>query len=546
MPDYAGVWPPKPHDTAYDDYGVYSSWWAGDTLALQTIYSNANYLIPTPRPSQLRGGVVGMLSRLWWGRPVLQDTKRLHVPAPADIATTSADLLFGQPPSWLFDADDATDVEGAQDRLNDLFDDADTVATFLEAAEIQAALGGVFLRLWWDNTASNKVMVSAVAPDGAIPVWQYGRLREVTFWTIVGKDAQGTWRHLEHHEAGRIEHALYVGDDASIGRRMPLTDQEATAWAADLVDENSGIDTGVDGLTAAYVPNVRPARKWRNVPQLSALGRSDFEGVEPLFDALDEAWSSWMRDLDIAKGRLFVAQELLEDQGPGKGASWDPEQQIFTPVPSDGMSLNDEQGSRLVQAQQFEIRVEEHNKTCEKLLKQILRACGYSSADFDDSDAAAMTATEVSARKNKSNETRSRKILYWQANVQPLATTALKLDAIVYGDGRDYGLSADPEMKFPVRVDQDPVSLSTAISNLRNARAVSTETAVRMFNPNWSNDEVQEEVERILKEDAMEQQPTLPSEFDNPVAADTSATDPGADDSMNDSGSSDAAETQLR
>ncbi|MFE2994091.1 phage portal protein [Nocardia sp. NPDC059246] len=504
MPDYAGVWPPKPHDTAYDDYGVYSSWWSGDTIALQSIYSNPNYLIPAPRPSQLRGGVVGMLSRLWWGRPVLQDTKRLHVPAPADIATTSADLLFGQPPSWLFSEGDASDLEGAQDRLNDLLDDAGTVATFLEAAEIQAALGGVFIRLWWDQGVSDKVKLSAVAPDSAIPIWRYGDLQEVTFWSIVGKDKSGTWRHLEHHSPGRIEHALYVGDDGSIGRLMPLDSLDATAWAADLVDEEAGIDTGVEGLTAAYVPNVKPARKWRNTPQLSALGRSDFEGVEPLFDSLDEAWSSWMRDLDIAKGRLFVAQDLLADQGPGKGAAFDPEQHIFTGVPSDQMELNDGVSKQLVQAQQFQIRVEEHAKTCEKLLKEILRACGYSAADFDDSDAAAMTATEVSARKNKSNETRNRKILYWQAAMQPLATTALQLDAVVYGQGHNYGLTADPEMKFPVRVDQDPVSLSTAISNLRAAKAISTETAVRMFNPNWSNDEVADEVKRIQEENALE------------------------------------------
>ncbi|WP_052372149.1 phage portal protein [Nocardia otitidiscaviarum] len=499
MPEYAGAWPPKPHDTAYDDFATYSAWWSGDTIALQSIYSGSNYQLPTPRASQLRGGIVGMLSRLWWGRPVFQDTKRLHVPAAADIATTSADLLFGQPPSWLFSEGDARDVEGAQQRLNELLDDAGSVAAFLEAAEIQAALGGVFLRLWWDKEATDKVMLSAVSPDCAIPEWRYGRLSAVTFWTIVAEDKQGVWRHLEHHEAGSIEHALFLGDEGTIGRRMPLDSLAATEWAAELVDENSSIETGVDGLTAAYVPNVRPARKWRNIPKLSALGRSDFEGVEPLFDSLDEAWSSWMRDLDLAKARLFVAQELLEDQGPGKGASFDPEQAIFTPVPSDSMGMTDEHGARLVQPQQFAIRVEEHAKTCEKLLKQILRACGYSAADFDDSDAVTMTATEVSARKDKSNQTRNRKILYWQAAAQPLARTMLDLDRVVFG-GPDYGVTADPEMDFPVRVDQDPVALSTAIANLRAAHALSVETAVRMYHPNWSNPEVDDEVARILDE----------------------------------------------
>lgn len=498
LPDFRGEFPPKPWDDAYDAFNLHSAWWEGNAEALEQFYGYGLGGAPAPRPSQLRGGMVGRLARFWWGRPVLQDTKRLHVPAPADIATTSADLLFGQPPSWLLNEGDATDVEAAQERLNQLLDGADTVATLLEAGETQSALGGVFLRLWWDLEATDKVMIGAVAPDCAIPQWRYGKLAAVTFWTIVAKDKHGVWRHLEHHEPGRIEHALYLGDGGSIGRQMPLDAIEATQWAAELVDEESSIRTGVDGLTACYVPNVRPARRWRNVPQLSPLGRSDFEGVEQLFDALDEAWSSWMRDLDLAKARLFVSNEALRDNGPGSGSTFDPEQAIYTGAPDNPI---DNDGARpLVQAQQFAIRVKEHAETCEKLMKQILRATGYSAADFDeDTTSGTMTATEVSARSNKSNQTRARKILYWQSAVQPLARTMLELDRLIYG-GDDFGLKADPEMVFPVRVDQDPMQLSTAIANLRAAQAISIETSVRMFHPNWSNTEVEEEVARIKAE----------------------------------------------
>ncbi|WP_245668532.1 phage portal protein [Nocardia xishanensis] len=499
MPEFKGAWPPEPHDQAADAYDTFTAWWSGDVETLQEIYSDSSRM-PAPRPSQLAGGWRGRLARFWYGRPVLQDTKRLHIPAAADIATTSADLLFGQPPTWLFNQGDAKDLQAAQDRLSDLLDGADTVATLLEAAEVQAALGGVYIRLHWDKEATEKVMFSAVAPDAAIPEWRYGKLIAVTFWSVVAKDKRGTWRHLEHHSIGRIEHALYLGDDGSIGREVPLDLLDATKWAAD----QPVVETGVDGLTACYIPNVRPARRWRNTPGLSALGRSDFEGVEPLFDALDEVWSSWMRDIDLAKARLFVAQELLEDQGPGKGSTFDPEQAIFTPVPSDGMALNDDSGARLVQAQQFAIRVEEHSKTCDKLLKQILRAAGYSAGDFDDSETAgAITATEVSARKDKSNTTRSRKILYWQSEFPKLASVALRLDGLIF-QRPDLGITADPEMVFPVRVDQDPVQLATALSALKTARLISTETAVRERNPNWSKDEVDDEVARILKENTLE------------------------------------------
>lgn len=495
MPEYKGAWPPEPFDAARAVYDLHSAWLEGDANVLQSFYSQHLDGMPSTRPSQFRGGVVGAVARFFWGRPQKQAMKRLHVPAPADVARTSAHLLFGQPPTWTFNEGDATDLEGAKKRLSQLLDGADVVATFLEAAEIQSALGGVYLRLWWDTSVTDKVMLSAVAPDAAIPEWRYGKLAAVTFWTIVAEDKKGTWRHLERHEPGRIEHALYLGDGDHIGIKRDLGELKATEWAA----ERPVIETGVKGLTAAYVPNIRPARRWRNVPHLSPLGRSDFEGIEQLFDALDAAYSSWMRDLDLAKARLFVSQQALEDNGPGLGASWDPEQAIFTPVPSDDM---DEGGmNQLVQAQQFDIRYEEHAATCQDLMNRIVVSAGYSVGDFGDAEASGMmTATEVSARKGLSNQTRATKILYWQSEAPPLARTMLELDAILFGGGTNYGIKAAPEMVFPVRVDVDPVQQSTAIANLRAARAMSIEQAVRERNPNWSAEEVDDEVKLIKAE----------------------------------------------
>jgi hypothetical protein len=500
MPDYSGVWPPEPWDQAQDAYNLWSAWLEGDTFTLQRLYQ----LFPDGTPavahrSQYYSGFLGRLARFWWGRPPMQSsTKRLHVPAPADVARTSADLLFGQPPQWVLTDGEASDLGAAQDRLNILLEGADTVATLLEAAEIQAALGGAYLRLWWDKDAVDKVMVGTVAPDCAIPEWRYGMLSAVTFWTTVCDDKTGVWRHLERHEPGAIFHALYKGDDGDIGRLADLSEQPATAWAADLVDTNGSIATRVSGLTAAYVPNVRPSRKWRNVPMLSPLGRSDFEGLESLFDSLDEAYSSWMRDLDLAKARLFVAEDALTDAGPGNGSYWDPEQAIYSPVPGTAMGLPEDKSS-LVQAQQFEIRHAEHKATCDALMNRILVAAGYSIGDFgDDQMASSITATEVSARQDLSNRTRSKKVLYWQSAMAPLARTMLEVDQIVYGGS--YGIKANPEMKFPVRADQSPIQLSQTIMNLRTADAISIEASVRMFNPNMSSDDVDAEVDRIKEE----------------------------------------------
>ncbi len=524
--DVSAPWPPKPFDVAADHYSLMDSWYSSDVEALHEHYRGAT---ASARPSQYAGGVVGRMARFFWGRPIQQAAKRLHMPIASDLARTGSDLLFSTPPQWVLAETDVKggkkEFEAAQKRLEVLLEATDVNSTLLEAAEIQAALGGVYLRLWWDTDVTTKVMVSHVGADAAVPEWRYGQLAAVTFWTVVREDKQGTWRHLERHSPGFIEHGLYCGDKDTLGRVFPLDQIPETEWAADLDYDSEGrLPTGVKGLTAAYVPNVRPNRVWRNVPQLSLLGRSDFDGLEPLFDALDEVWTSWMRDIDHGKSRLMVSADALEDHGPGKGASFDPEQPVFTPVPTDGLGSAADGGSGgpLVEAQQFAIRHEEHKATFRELVVRILVTAGYSVADFgDDEMSSAVTATEINARRELSNRTREKKISHWRAAMEPLARTMLELDQLVYGDHPTYGdrfeIVADPEMKFPVRQDQSPIAMSTTIQAMVSAGAMSREEAVREFHPNWSSEQVEAEVAAIWADyDRQNAIAGLPSEFDYP------------------------------
>ena len=65
-----------------------SMWWEGDVSQLASKY-HAQY-----RPSQYSGGVKGAMSRWFWGNPDQKQDRRVHMPLAADIAATSATLLF--------------------------------------------------------------------------------------------------------------------------------------------------------------------------------------------------------------------------------------------------------------------------------------------------------------------------------------------------------------------------------------------------------------------------------------------------------------------
>jgi A118 family predicted phage portal protein len=525
LPESGGAFPPKPFDVAYREFRTHNAWYTSDVADLSQIYLQNNMT----RSTALAGGLIGRVARFFWGRPNTQQNQKLHVPAPADLARTSADLLFSQTPTFSV-PDEHPGSKGErkkiQDRMDLLFNSDETFSTLLESAEICSALGGTYLRLWWDQDITDQVVLGSVASDGAIPTWRYNRLSAVTFWTKVLDDNGVVLRHLERHEKGRILHGLYLGDQGTLGRLIPLSEAPETEWAAKLVDAEGGIPTGVDGLTAAYVPNVRPNRKWRTTPGLTQLGRSDFDGLEPLFDALDEVYTSWMRDIDNGKSRLFVDEGLLNPQAAGKSAVFDTEQTIFTPLREQlGTAAN--QASSGVQANQFSIRWQEHSQTAAEILNAILRGAGLSSNNFSDSSltVGVPTATEVNSKDKLSERTRNKKISYWKAGLRPLVHTAMQIDNDMFGSGVE--LDELPDLNFPTRSAQSPVELASALSQLATARAISTQQMVIEQHPDWSKEEIATEVGLIQKQMAAEMAP--PGEPDDPNAQDDPNGNPFAD-----------------
>lgn len=498
-------WPPKEHQAAFDRFNVWSAWWTGDPDALARAYidlesqGSASERSFAPRRSQYVGGVIGAVSRFFWGQPPSVGSLRnkLHVPIGSDIATTSADLLFSEPPTF------SVESTTAQDRLDVIRDEAGLDAALVEAAEVAAAFGGVFLRVRWDKELRDHPWIDAVHPDSAVPEFDGPVLKAVTFWQQFRADDTGgvIIRHLERHEPGKILHGTYRGTRDSLGRPIPLTEIKSLEGIAGAVNEDGAIPTGLpDGLlTAVYVPNMRPARLWRDRPALAYLGRSDYSGVEPLMDALDEVYSSWMRDIRLAKGRLVVPQAYLQSQGRGQGAIFDADQEIFTQLNMPPQT----QGGAQITISQFAIRVDEHQRSAQQLVDQIVRAAGYSAQTFGsdaDGAAAAATATEVNAKDRRSAITRDKKTRYWTPELRRLIRALLAVDAKVFNTKGLGELKDPPVIDWEDEVSEAPLTTAQTAQALFAAQSASIETRVRLINPEWDDDAVQEEVDRIKEE----------------------------------------------
>lgn len=489
-------WPPPEWAAAYRTYAENEAWYLGDTDMLAKVYGRETAQRPSYRVKgrEMTGGFVGAMSRFFWGRPVPvgQNRTRLHIPAAADLATLSSDLMFSEPPTVTIDG-----LSEAQTARLDLIANSDEAhAMYNEMGELKAALGATVITSEWDAELVDHVWLASYGVDVVIPEFRNKRLIAATMWTEY-VDGNIYYRHLERHEIGRIEHALYAGTADKIGRVVPLQDRPETEHLAALVNSESSILTGIDRLTVSYNKNM-PTMAWRKKGVLAAAGRSDFAQLQPLFDALDETWSSWMRDLKQGGGKLLVPQSALDTGPRGSGGRFDTDQEVY------GLDIPGETGKVTMEKVQFEIRVEQHERTAYAIYREILRKAGYSPSAWGDYGAqGAITATEVVDRSAGSERTRDKKALFDKTAIGQQATVALELDGILF-PGKGGGRFDKPTVvTFPEVSQEDPEKTARTVQFIAAAGAASTRSLVAMAQPDWDDPKIDDEVKLILAERGM-------------------------------------------
>ncbi|MFH8717246.1 capsid protein [Streptomyces zaomyceticus] len=494
LPERNCAWPPV-HPAIRADMADWAAWFSANPDRLAFQYRNRHtrsYAIGQTgqvqnRPSQYRGGIVGTVARWFWGEPTPIGEKRanLHLPLARDIARTSADLLYSEPPALKVKNSDT------QARLESLMNTS-LKRTLIAAGETGSALGGAYLRIVWDETVSDRPWISRVDADGAAPEFAYGdTLKAVTFWTVLQADGQHVIRHLERHEPGLVFHGVYEGTADTLGKPRALSDFQQTKDLEPVRILPRGMEKR---LLVAYTPNSMIAPDWRDIPGAAGLGTSDYQGAETFLSSIDETYTSWMRDVRLAKSRILVPSMYLDSLGPGAGALWE-DREVFAPL--NVPPTSDGQGITL---NQFEIRHEQHRATIEDLVSKVIRNAGYSGSTFgDDSAGAAVTATEIKARAARSMSTRSRKTELAEPPIADLVETLLMLEASDLFRVESVEVER-PDVVFQDSVQDDIKSLAETAALLTQAEAASTEAKVALVHPDWDERDQAAEVRRIQKE----------------------------------------------
>lgn len=487
--DYFGAnqkpWPPDEYKPMQEKMREWAAWYSGDVTKLAHVYSER---LSMPYST---------LGRFWQKTERQERIEKVHFPLAGDIAAVSADLLFSEPPSITIpeaqEENANQEAINTQDEINNIVNRNQTYSTLVEAAESGAALGGTFLKINWDQDFKDFPLLSVAQADAAIPTFRMGYLQEVTFFKIVKEDGSQIWRKLETHlipenrETSIIRNELYKGTDGDLGNKASLTSIDETKNVEPVVD------TGIEDLLVRYIPNSLPNRVWRG----HSLGNSDYQGLEGLLDSLDETYSSLVRELRLSKIEKIVPESWLEFNSTSNTLHYDPDKATYTAMntPADSMEKPE-----MIQP---DIRVDDYISTIEQMTQDIINSAGYSPQYFGlNIEGRSESGSALKVREEKTQQTREKKVRYFKDPLEDILQLALKVEAKHFGN-TDINPELRPEVEFSEALKTNPKEQAETLQKLDQARAISTYRKIKERHPDWSEDEVQSEVERIQGEQGM-------------------------------------------
>jgi len=490
-------WPPKEYAPALRTVKHDRAWLTGDirTIKRDTIGDDG------PRPyetrAQYNGGIVGGVARGMLGRPAPQAGSSAidrHLPVATELTETVGDLLFGNAVG--------VEAEGWNEKLyRDLRAYVDTdvfTADMVEAGQKCSALGWEFGRVVWNLDVSPHPWIEWVDADKAFATYEWGRLASVTFVDEYERD-RDVYRLTQEHRPGVIEYRLWRGTRDKLGINVPYAELEETAYLEQLVGNGTILETNSPILTAWQIPNRAKNPAWYGSEQLRFYGKSDIQFAGGLWEDIDKGYTDLWHEVDSARARLLVPDDYLTTLEPGQGTVFD----WFRDVYQIG-SVGNGDTPPTIERVQFDMRVEQYLQVIEQSTLRAVGAVGLSpmTVGMDAEMGTNMTATEVSARSSKTINTWRARSRYWRAGLQQLITSWGHLDARFngYQPPQDY---VAVSMVEPVRdTDRDR---AMTVEAWRNANAVSTHHAVSTLHPEWGEEEVELEVQRIKEEQGLGQ-----------------------------------------
>lgn len=433
------------------------------------------------------------------------------------IADAWADHLFGEDVS----VEPAT--PGDEKALDDLLEGNGDLTGDLHAAERDVVGEG---ERWWrvyaDRDIADVPLLEWHGRDEVIPLYLGRRLLAVALVTELpkrGGRSTAVYRHFEIHVDGMVEHVLFRGTPAKIGTTVPLEEHP------DLLELAAGLTgTGLEGRRWVHGLPMLMGRitNGRRIDRKLAAGVSDFRRIEDFLLDLNEAATIGAENARLtAKRRVVVPEESLRPAAPTLTDRGDG---ILVPSATNGRGQFDAGEDVLVVSKldaelgsgvDGTFKVLEYSFDAEALIaykrdlvETALTRVGitpqYVGVITGQGDGLALSGTALRFRLIPTVKAGGGKARPWDDALPQIIALMARLDALPEADGGFGRPWADPttppsvERANPIPVDE--VEEAGVDATYVGAGLRSRETSVRRQHPDWSDQQVTDELKRIKDE----------------------------------------------
>lgn len=279
-----------------------------------------------------------------------------------------------------------------------------------------------------------------------------------------------------------------------------------------LDEEQRFVYEGLKGMLAFEKPNKTPSQEFPS----SDYGASDYEGAVDYFDSLDEITSANVREIRTNETKRYVPETLLEMDEEGKPLPLDEFCDSFLTVKSDP----DQNATNKIETAQITDKTESFLSKWKTVLSMICNKAKISpySLGITWLEAVGPAADSLQERNKVTLDMRKGKLALWETLLKELITQALQLNAWmqkhVEGVKDIHKADGVPEIDFTqgnttIQLDfgeyiEESVSQRlTTWSGAKAARVASTDECVRQIHPDWTQKQVNDEVNLIRFEDGM-------------------------------------------
>jgi hypothetical protein len=414
-------------------------------------------------------------------------------PIAPKISDAFASLLYGRRPGL------TPASEADAKRLEEIADENGFPANLQRAVRTSSSEGEVWWRAKVDEDIADVPLVEWYSRSAVYPLWIGPRLAACAFLSRYDtEDIQDTptakvYRHFEVHEKGEVVNVLYLGTNSTLGRQVALgsfseTEDLDEEWRHDL-----------PAMLAGRIPNTEGTD--------ATLGVSDYFRIKDMLHDVNEGLTigaenarKTLKQRMIAPASAFDEEGNLRDVDVWAAESFDNEEQDLS---------GESKGSPF--------RVMEYTFEAEKLLawrrglaEDALGRIGimpqFSGAQ-NPGEGLAESGTALRVRLIPTTAAGEERGQYWddkRGGLPGILTVLQMLDALPQAEG-GLGVNWSDATTAPAVERGSPLPEDETEMIDQNVTAVSGEIrsrqlAVENQHPDWSPEQVQEELARIKKD----------------------------------------------